>query len=77
MRLYFRIPLNAPVESIAGVAALRSSLENLIARACEDPESTQEPTEMDQTLMSVVRAMCKPSAATVGVENVQEVGGPM
>lgn len=67
--------MNAPIESMASIAALRSQLESLIARACEDPESTQEPSEMDQSLLTIVRSLCKPGAATVGVENVQEVGG--
>lgn len=70
----YRIPLNAPVETLAAIAALRPSMESLIGRICEDPETAQEPSESDQNLLAIVRGLCKPGAASVGVENEQDAG---
>ena len=63
------------METVAAIAALRPALENMLERACEEPETTNEPSQMDQQLLSIVRSLCKPGAASVGVENNQEMGG--
>ncbi|XP_067933886.1 ATP-dependent RNA helicase A protein-like isoform X2 [Watersipora subatra] len=70
------IPLNVAVETVARIAALRQALEQLLERACEEPEATSEPSENDQQLLKIVRSLCKPGAAMVGVENSQHMGGP-
>jgi len=49
-------------------------MESLIGRICEDPETAQEPSESDQNLLAIVRGLCKPGAASVGVENEQDAG---
>lgn len=71
----FRVPLNASVPLIASIVALRPSLEELMGRACEEPEALNEPSEMDQSLLTIVRGACKPGAGSVGVENTQEMSG--
>lgn len=62
------------METVAAIAALRPSMEKMIERACEEPEGTQELSEMDQQLLAIVRGLCKPGAATVGVENGNMAG---
>lgn len=71
----FRIPLNAAVETVATIAALRQPLEELLEKACEEPESISEQSNLDQELLGIIRGLCKPGAATVGVENNQQMSG--
>lgn len=65
--------MNVTTESVASIVALRPALEELLNRACCDPESIQEPAESDQTLLNLVRGLCRPGIGTVGVENEQDM----
>jgi len=56
---------------VAALAALRPALEGLVERASTEPEDISSPSENDQALMGIIRAACKPEAATYGVNNSQ------
>ena len=67
-----RIPLNTNAAAVSAVVALRPVLEELIEWACDEPENLAEPTEQNQALISIVRGLCRPDAATYGVDNSQD-----
>jgi hypothetical protein len=49
-------------EAAAKIVALRPALEALMVRSTNNPEGVQNPGAQEETLMSAVRSLSRPSA---------------
>ena len=54
-------------ETAGKILALRPALEALIVKATSEPENLAEPEPLDAELMTLVRALSKPTASRFGI----------
>lgn len=61
-------------EAAAKIVALRPPLEALIVRITNNPEGIQNPGPQEETLMSAVRSLSKPSTGRFNLSSEGESG---
>lgn len=61
-------------EAAAKVVALRPPLEALIVRITNNPEGIQNPGPQEETLMSAVRSLSRPSTGRFNLSSEGESG---
>lgn len=61
-------------EAAAKIVALRPPLEALIVRITNNPEGIQNPGPQEETLMSVVRSLSRPSTGRFNLSSEGESG---
>lgn len=61
-------------EAAAKIVALRPPLEALIVRITNNPEGIQNPGPQEETLMSAVRSLSRPSTGRFNLSNEGESG---
>ena len=69
-----RINLKMEHRGAAKIVALRPALEALIVKATTEPESVQEPGQLDSDLMNVVRALSKVQSGRFGIQDDRPMG---
>lgn len=61
-------------EAAAEIVALRPPLEALIVRITNNPEGIQNPGPQEETLMSAVRSLSRPSTGRFNLSSEGESG---
>lgn len=61
-------------EAAAKIVALRPPLEALIVRITNNPEGIQNPGPQEETLMSAVRSLSRPSTGRFNLSSEGESG---
>lgn len=61
-------------EAAAKIVALRPPLEALIVRITNNPEAIQNPGPQEETLMSAVRSLSRPSTGRFNLSSEGESG---
>lgn len=61
-------------EAAAKIVALRPPLEALIVRITNNPEGIQNPGTQEETLMSAVRSLSRPSTGRFNLSSEGESG---
>ncbi len=54
-------------EAAAQIVALRPALESLIVKATSDPESVENPDQLDADLTNAIRALSASNAGKFGI----------